>query len=168
MKFYLIVPLAASLLFFSCQQRETVLSEELKTEITGTLKAIAVEFLRSWEPPFYPEKALKLFTQSDDFCLIIDGLPIKEYAEWAKGVPNFMSDDDYFFKSYKHDIKDIRTVVLSPDVGVVTIIYVWDSVTTEDVQTNTDGAITLTCRKEDEGWKIVHYHGSHNTGKVIE
>jgi hypothetical protein len=168
LKFYLIMPLAAVLLFASCQKSATMLSEELKAELTDTLEAIAVEFLRSWEPPFHPEKALSLFTQSEDFCLIIDGLPIREYAEWAKGVPNFMSDDDHFFKSYKHDIKDIKTVVLSPDVGVVTIIYVWDSISNDEVHTNTDGAITMTCRREHKGWRIVHYHGSHDTEKIIK
>ncbi len=168
MKFLLLIPLAVVLLFTACQKSATVLSEELKTEVSDTLEAIAVEFLRSWEPPFHPDKALELFTQSEDFCLIIDGLPIKEYTEWAKGVPNFMSDDDYFFKSYTHDIKDVRTVVLSPDAGVVTIIYVWDSISNDEVHANTDGAITLTCRRENEGWKIVHYHGSHDTEKVIE
>ncbi len=95
-------------------------------------------------------------------------MPIGEYAEWAEGVPDFMSDDSYFFKSYKHEIKDIKTVVLSPDAGVVTIIYIWDSVSSEDVHARTNGAITLTCRREDDGWKIVHYHGSHDDEKVME
>jgi len=163
----MLVPLAAMLLFASCQRSAAELSNELEIEIKDSLENIALDFLRSWEPPFYPEKALKLFTQSDDFCLIIDGLPIMEYSEWAEGVPNFMSDDAYFFKSYKHDIKAIRAVVLSPDVGVVTIIYTWDSVSTEDVHTLTDGAITLTCKREDDGWKIVQYHGSHDNESIV-
>lgn len=159
---FLTLSLAAGLILASCRSNVAELGPELESQIKDSLETIAVDFLRSWEPPFYPEKALGLFTQSEDFFLIIDGLPIGEYAEWAEGVPNFMSDDNYFFKSYTHEIKDIRTVVLSPDVGVVTLIYVWHSITKDDVRASTDGASTLTCRRENEGWKIVHYHGSHN------
>jgi len=136
--------------------------------IADTLGRMAVDFLRSWEPPFHPEKALDLFTRSGDFCLIIDGLPIETYEEWAKGVPNFMADDKYFFSSYQHEIKELKTVVLNENAGVVTIIYVWDSVTRDGVHRETQGAITLSCRREKEGWKIVHYYGSHGEDRTLE
>lgn len=163
------ITLIVSLLLFSnCQSRKDILTKGQEQEITDTLKAIATGFLKSWEPPFYPERALQLFTQTEDFCLIIDGLLIENYSEWAEGVPNYMADDNYFFSSYKHEIKEIRTVVLSRDAGVVTIIYVWDSVTKEGVHRKTNGAITLTCRREDHGWRIIHYHGSHDEDRIVE
>ena len=104
-----------------------------------------MEFLKSWEPPFDPDGAVALFTQGADFHLIIDGMEISNYEDWAKNVPNFMSDDNYFFESYKHEIKNIETVVLSPKSGVVTIVYIWDSVSKQGIHERTPGAITLTC-----------------------
>lgn len=145
----------------SCQKGNEQAGEYSTQEISDSLKNIAVEFLRSWEPPFYPDKAISLFTESKDFYLVIDGNEIETFQEWSAGVPNYMSDDNYFFSSYKHEIKDIRTVVLSPESGVVTIVYIWDNVSTDGIHRRVNGAATLACRKEENRWKIVHYHGSH-------
>jgi hypothetical protein len=132
------------------------------------LETIAKDFLKSWEPPFNPEGAVALFTQSDDFHLIIDGYEISDYESWARNVPNFMADDNYFFKSYTHEIKYIQTVVFSAKSGVVTIVYIWDSISKEGVHERTPGAITLACREEENDWKIVHYHGSHDDPQIIK
>jgi len=167
MRINFIILILSLLLFSNCQSRKDILTKNQEQEITDTLKVIATGFLRSWEPPFHPERALQLFTQTEDFCLIIDGFLIDNYSKWAEGVPNFMADDHYFFSSYKHEIKDIKSVVLNKDAGVVTIIYIWDSITTEGVHRITDGAITLTCRREENGWKIIHYHGSHGDDQII-
>lgn len=147
--------------------REKV-SVELHGLISEELENIVTAFLKSWEPPFDPEGAIALFSQSSDFNLVIDGFEIGSYEEWARNVPNFMSDDDYFFTSYSHEIRDIKTVVLSPNSGVVTISYIWDSVSTEGIHERTPGAATLTCRLEENGWRIVHYHGSHGEAKVVD
>lgn len=168
MRSLLIIILLIFAAFTGCRQPSSKLTPGGKQEISDTLGNMAVSFLRSWEPPFHPEQALKLFTRTTDFNLVIDGLPIDNYQEWETGVPNFMSDDNYFFKSYRHEIDTIRTVVLSPESGVVTIIYTWDNVTREGVHNRVPGAITLTCRKEPAGWKIVHYHGSHGDEEVVE
>jgi hypothetical protein len=152
----------------SCRQPSSKLTPEIRQEILDSLENIAVSFLQSWEPPFQPDRALKLFTKTGDFYLVIDGLPIENYKEWETGVPNFMSDDDYFFKSYRHEINSIHTVALSPVSGVVTITYIWHNVSREGIQKQVPGSITLTCRKEPAGWKIVHYHGSHDEEKVID
>lgn len=157
-----------SILLSGCGTRTADLDQKTEKQVSDSLKNLAVEFLRSWEPPFYPEKALSLFTKSEDFYLVIDGFETDSYAEWEAGVPNYMADDNYFFKSYKHEIKDINAVVFSPESGVVTITYVWDNISKEDIHKKVDGAITLACRKEGEGWKIVHYHGSHGDEKVIK
>ena len=122
---------------------------------------MAMDFLKSWEPPFNPEGALSFFTQTEDFHLISDGHETSEYIDWASIVPKWMAHDDYSYSSYTHEIKNIETVVLSPKSGVVTIVYIWDSISKDGVHERIHGAITLTCRDEDSGWKIVHYHGSH-------
>ena len=113
-----------SIYLLGCQTNSHHTVENTEEQISDSLKNVAMSFLQSWEPPFNAEQALSLFTQSDDFYLVIDGLEIGSYSEWANGVPNYMADDNYFFKSYKHKIKDIRTVMLSPNSGVVTITYV--------------------------------------------
>jgi len=168
MRINFITLILSLLLFSNCQSRKDTLTKNQELEITDTLEIIATGFLRSWEPPFNPKRALQLFTQTEDFCLIIDGFLIENYSKWAEGVPNFMADDNSFFSSYKHEIKNIKSVVINKDAGVVTIIYIWDSITTEGVHRITDGAITLTCRREENGWKIIHYHGSHGEDQVIE
>jgi hypothetical protein len=144
------------------------MTDEIKVEVSEALEHVVLSFLHSWEPPFYPDSALALFTQSEDFSLVIDGWYEDSYEDWAAGVPDYMSDDAYFFTSYKHEIQEIRTVPLSPESGVVTIVYVWDHVDREGVRGRTDGRATLACRKEDAGWKIVHYHGSHNELPSVE
>jgi len=168
MRINFITAILSLLILSNCQSRKDILTKDQEQEITDTLKTIATGFLRSWEPPFYPERALQLFTQTEDFFLIIDGLSIENYSKWAEGVPNFMADDNSFFSSYKHEIKDIKTVVLNKDAGVATIIYIWDSITRDGVHRKTNGAITLTCRHEENGWRIIHYHGSHDDDQIIE
>ena len=159
-------------LFLSCSvddsPPEEGMTPEIKADVSETLEKMVLAFLRSWEPPFYPDSALALFTQTEDFSLVIDGWYEDSYQKWAAGVPNYMSDDAYFFTSYKHEIQEIRTVPLSPESGVVTIVYVWDHVDRNGVHGRTDGRATLVCRKEKEGWKIVHYHGSHNELPSVE
>jgi len=125
------------------------------------LETIATEFLKSWEPPYNPEKALSLFTQNDDFQLISDGHETDDYKDWAYLVPKWMAYDKNNYSSYFHEIKSIETVVLSSKSGVVTIVYNWDSITNKGVHALLIGAITFTCREESGVWKIVHYHGSH-------
>jgi hypothetical protein len=172
MKANLYISLLIFILLSSCNQPTTtnpdVISDDQQLAIKKELESIAKDFLKSWEPPFHPESALSLFTQNDDFHLIIDGYEISEYEDWARNVPNFMSDDDYFFSSYRHEIESIESVVLSPTSGVVTIVYIWDSISKEGIHERTPGAITLTCREEAGVWKIVHYHGSHDVPEVVK
>ena len=99
---------------------------------------------------------------------MIDGWYTDSYQEWAEGVPNFMSDDAYFFTSYAHEVQEIRTAPLFPESGVVTIVYVWDHVDRDGVHGRTDGRATMACRKEEGGWKIVHYHRSHHEMPSVE
>ena len=172
MKIRLLIAFVILILLSSCNQSATktpdMISIDQQIAIKKKLESIARDFLESWEPPFNPERAVSLFTQSEDFHLVIDGYDISDYEDWAKNVPNFMSDDDYFFSSYSHEIKYIESVAMSPKSGVVTIVYIWDSITKEGVHERTPGAITLTCREEGGVWKIVQYHGSHDEPEVVE
>lgn len=143
-------------------------TNKLEDSIQDQLENIAKEFLGCWEPPFYPEESLALFTQSEDFHLIIDGLEISNYQDWAKGVPDFMAHEKNKYQSYSHEIIYMESVVLSPHSGVVTLVYIWDSVTKDGVHERTPGASTLTCREEDSVWKIVHYHGSHGEPEIMD
>ena len=78
-----------------------------------------------------------------------------------------MAHEEEFYSSYTHEVEYIESVVLSPQSGVVTIVYIWDSISKEGVHERTPGAYTLTCREEADSWKIVHYHGSHGEPDVI-
>lgn len=104
---------------------------------------------------------------------LISGKPIKHRSRIFCIVPiEKMSitvplDVLDLYHSYRHEVQYIKTVVLSPHSGVVTIVYIWDSISKDGVRERTPGAITLTCRKENEAWKIVHYHGSHAESEVI-
>lgn len=157
-----------SIFLSGCQSNNPEFNEITEKQMSESIEQVAIDFLHSWEPPFDAKKALSLFTKTKDFYLVIDGFVTGTYSEWADGVPNYMADDNYFFKSYKHEIGDIKTVLLSPTSGVVTITYVWDNISKEDLHKRVDGAITLVCRKEGNKWKIVHYHGSHGEEKIIE
>ena len=165
--------LCISLILIGCEsQAEQEVAEvpvALQESITAKLEGIALDFLRSWEPPYDPDAALALFTQREDFHLVIGGgYTCDNYMEWTKAVPSSMSHEEEFYDSYKHEVKYIETVVLSPQSGVATIVYIWDSISKEGVHERTPGAITITCRKENEAWKIVHYHGSHDEPEIID
>lgn len=143
--------------------------EELRQSISSELEDIALGFLKSWEPPYDPDAALVLFTQQEDFHVVIGGgYTCDNYIDWTEAVPRSMYHEVQFYNSYKHEVKYIRTVVLSPKSGVVTIVYIWDSISKEGAHERTPGAITMACRKENEAWKIVHYHGSHDEPEVID
>ena len=136
--------------------------------LSDSLKNVALAFLKSWEPPFDSKKALDPFSNSSDFVLIIDGIYINKYEDWASNIDNYIEHDRTHYKMYKHIIKDARTVLLSPTAGVVTIVYVWEYVQNDGKHYKADAAITFVCRIEKEEWKIVHYHGSHDNEILID
>ena len=172
MRTILVLAICIVLLLDACKNdapdNQGFFSSEQQDSIKDHLEGIAIEFLQSWEPPFYPDKALTLFTQSEDFHLVIDGIEIGNYRDWAEGVPEFMAHDRNSYESYSHEIDYIETVVLSPESGVISIVYIWDSVTRDGQHERTPGAITLTCREEECGWKILHYHGSHGEPEILD
>jgi hypothetical protein len=173
MKPALLFCLCISVILIGCdsqaEQEPEEVPVELRESISSKLESIALDFLRSWEPPYDPDAALALFTQKEDFHLVISGgYTCDNYRDWIQAVHSSMHHEKEFYNSYKHEVKYIETVVLSPQSGVVTIVYIWDSISKEDVHERTPGAISLTCRKENEEWKIVHYHGSHSESELIK
>lgn len=172
MKITFVFYVCISLILTGCNSQAKQDSAEvpvaLQDSISSILEGIALDFLKSWEPPYDPDAALTLFTQKEDFHLVIGGgYTCDNYLEWTEAVPRSMAHEVEFYNSYKHEVKYIETVVLSPQSGVVTLVYIWDSISKDGVHERTPGAITLTCRKENGAWKIVHYHGSHDDPEVI-
>ena len=62
------------------------MTPEIKAQVSDTLEHIVLAFIRSWETPFYPDSALALFTQTEDFSLVIDGWYEDTYEDWAAGI----------------------------------------------------------------------------------
>lgn len=139
-----------------------------KEKISSQLKSIALENLKSWEPPFYENKFLKQFTQSDDLLIVINDFTIKNYAKWEDIVYESMKDDrKQQFKMYKHIIHEVNVAVLSASSGVVTTSYTWDYITNENFHFNVKAKATLVFRKNNEHWEIVHFIVSHQKEKQI-
>jgi hypothetical protein len=164
--------LLACLTLIGCNNQLRQEAPEVPTElqelIKSKLEGIALDFLKSWEPPYDPDAALELFTQKEDFHVVIGGgYTCDNYLDWTEAVPRSMYHEEQFYDSYTHEIRYMETVVLSPKAGVVTIVYIWDSISKEGLHERTPGSFTITCRKEIDGWKIVHYHGSHDDPEVI-
>ena len=77
MKPTLFLCLSISVVLIGCDsQAEQDIAEvpvALQESIKSKLEGIALDFLKSWEPPYDPDAALALFTQREDFHLVIGG-----------------------------------------------------------------------------------------------
>ena len=77
MKPTLLFCLCISVVLIGCdsqvKQEVAEVPVELQESITSILERIALDFLKSWEPPYDPDAALALFTQREDFHLVIGG-----------------------------------------------------------------------------------------------
>ena len=167
MKSNLTIILSTLLFFLSCYT-ENKLSPDTENVIKETLEKIAIENLKSWEPPFHESIFLNPFTQSEDLLVVLDGFIIKDYQKWKNVVIESMqADRDLKFKMYKHIVNDINTAVLSSNSCVVTMKYTWDYITKEDVHYNTDAVVTLVFKLEKENWEIIHFNVSHGEKREI-
>jgi hypothetical protein len=144
------------------------MTPEMEAAISDSLASVAIGFMRSWEPPFYPERARGYFSSTDDFSLVIDGYHDGTYESWASGIATYMQHDRDNYKVYSHTIKEVKSLVLSPMSGAVTIVYVWEYVTLADEHFTVDAAATLVCRFENGRWRSVHYHGSHGEERLVD
>ena len=152
-----------------CSSENNYASIQNKEKISSQLKSIALENLKSWEPPFYENKFLNPFTQGDDLLIVIDGFTIKNYDKWKRIVFESMNEDrTKQFKLYKHIIDEINVAVLSASSGVVTTSYTWDYITKANLHYNVKANATLVFRKNDDRWEIVHFIVSHQNEKQIE
>jgi hypothetical protein len=168
MKYNLVLILSTLFLFLSCHS-EDKLSTETENAIKETLEKMAIENLKSWEPPFHEDIFLGPFTHSQDLFVVLDGFSIKDYQKWKNVVIESMqAERDQNFKLYKHIVNDINTAVLSSNSGVVTMKYTWDYITKDDLHYNTDAVVTLVFKLEKENWEIIHFNVSHGKEELIQ
>ena len=152
----------------SCNQSSENSVKQYDSAVSDTLKNIAINYLKSWEPPFDPEGSLKPFSKTSDFVLISDAIYVPDYESWKEATFISMHHEHEEHSSYKHDIEEIRCIILSENSGVISVVYTWNGTKKDGSQYFTKGAITMVFRKEDKNWKIVHYHGSHGDDQLKE
>ena len=160
-----------SILILSCSKdknKEEQVNNNDILRIKMTLENLALDNLKDWEPPFNEDKFLQDFTQSIDFKFTVDGYHINDFEKWETIVYESMEFDRVNHKQYKHSIKDIQTTVLSINSGVVTINYIWDYITNDDLHYKVPATVTSVYRFEDKDWKIINSHVSHGEKRLLE
>ena len=164
----LILILVISFLLTACTFDNSSMNEKDVLQIKSTLENLALDNLKDWEPPFNEDKFLQDFSQSDDFRFTVDGFHVNDYEKWKTIVYESMDYDRQNHKHYKHDIIDIQTVLLSINSGIVTVNYIWDYITNDDLHYNTPATVTTVYRFEDNNWRIVNSHVSHGENKLLK
>lgn len=152
----------------SCNSDKKSISENNILKIKTILENLALDNLKDWEPPFHEENFLKGFTQSSDFRFTVDGFHVNDFEKWKAIVYESMEYDRLHHKQYKHYIIDIQTIVLCENSGVVTVNYIWDYITNDDLHFNVPATVTSVYRFEDKNWKIVNSHVSHGEKRLLE
>jgi hypothetical protein len=104
----------------------------------------------------------------DDFSFTVDGFHVNDYEKWKTIVYESMDYDRQNHKHYKHDVIDIQTVVLGINSGIVTVNYIWDYITNDDLHYNTPATVTTVYRFEDNNWRIVNSHVSHGENRLLK
>lgn len=168
MRQILISFLTLSALLTSCSSDKKSISDKDILEIKMTLENLSLANMKYWEPPFPEDKFIQAFTQSDDFTYISDGHLFNDFEEWKTLVHEFMEEDRVSHKHYTHIIKDIQTTVLSENSGIVTINYIGDFITNDDLHYNIPATVTSVYRFEDNDWKIINEHVSHRKKVLLE
>ena len=165
-KLILFLVLSASLA--SCNTDKKSVTDKDILKIKMTLENLALDNLKYWEPPFNEDKFLQDFTQSIDFKFTVDGYHINDFEKWETIVYESMEFDRVNHKQYKHRIKDIQTTVLSINSGIVTINYIWDYITNDDLHYKVPATVTSVYRFEDKDWKIINSHVSHGEKRLLD
>ena len=164
----LILFLFLSSLLTACAFDSSSMSEKDMLQIKSTLENLALDNLKDWEPPFHEDRFLQDFTQSNDFRFTVDGFHVNDYEKWKTIVYESMDYDRLNHKHYKHDIIDIQTIVLSINSGIVTVNYIWDYITNDDLHYNTPATVTAVYRFEDNNWRIMNTHVSHGENRLLK
>lgn len=163
------VPLLSSFCLIFCSSTDNYVTIQNKENISSQLKTIALENLKSWEPPFYENEFLNPFTQSEDLLVVIDDFTIKNYDKWKSIVFEGMNEDrNQQFKLYKHIVDEVNVAVLSASSGVVTTAYTWDYITKENLHFNVKAKATLVFRENESDWEIVQFIVSHQKEVQME
>ena len=115
----------------------------------------------------FKEKFLEFFTQRKDFSFAVDGFHVTNYEDWVGIVYESMEEDRKNHKEYRDVIHNIETEVINEDYGFVTIDYVWDYTTNEDIHYNVKSIVTMLFRNEDNKWKIMNTHCSHGETRIV-
>ena len=152
----------------SCNSDKKSISENDILKIKTILENLALDNLKNWEPPFHEEKYLMGFTQSSDFRFTVDGFHVNGFEKWKAIVYESMESDRLNHKQYKHDITDIQTIVLGEKSGLVTVNYIWDYITNDNLHFNVPATVTSVYRFEDKKWKLVNSHVSHGEKSLLE
>lgn len=155
-------------LLISCNSEKKSVNDNDILKIKTTLENLALDNLKDWEPPFNEDKFLQDFTQSSDFKFTVDGYHISDFEKWEVIVYESMEFDRVNHKHYQHNIKDIQTTVLSNNSGVVTINYIWDYITNDNLHYNVPATVTSVYRLEDKKWKIINSHVSHGEKWLLD
>ena len=151
----------------ACVNNQDNLSEDIKQEMKVTLEKLAVDNLKAWEPPFNEDKFLEFFTQRNDFSFAVDGFHVTNYEDWVGFVYESMEEDRKNHTEFRDVIHNIETEVINEDYGFVTIDYVWDYTTNEDIHYNVKSIVTMLFRNEDNNWKILNTHCSHGETRIV-
>ena len=155
------------ILLGACKSYQGELSEKEKLNVKETLEKLATNNLKAWEPPFYEEIFLDFFTQNDDFSFAVDGFHVTNYEDWVAIVYGSMEEDRKNNKEYSDIIKNIETEVINKNYGFVTIDYIWDYTTNENINYNVNSIVTMLFRIEDNQWKIMNTHCSHGETRIV-
>ncbi|MBK8944068.1 MAG: nuclear transport factor 2 family protein [Ignavibacteriae bacterium] len=166
---YLIL-VVITFILLSCERTSENSIKEYNFAVSDSLKNIAINYLKSWEPPFDPKGSLKLFSKTNDFTLISDGFYVPSFNKWEEVTFGSMQHEAEEHLNYKHEIEEIRCTILSENSGVVSVLYKWYGTKKDKNKSQyfNKGAITIVCRREGKNWKIVHYHGSHQDDQLVE
>ena len=156
-KLILFLILSASLT--SCNSDKKPISDNDILKIKTTLENRALDNLKDWEPPFNEDKFLQDFTQSVDFKFTVDGYHINDFQKWKSIVYESMEFDR---------VNHIQTTVLSINSGIVTVNYIWDYITNDDLHYIVPATVTSVYRFEDKDWRIVNSHVSHGEKRLLE
>ncbi len=154
-------------LIIACGDNHKELSQNEILRIQRITEDLIVDNLHDWEPPFREEDLLEDFSRGIAFSFTADGYHIDNFSDWQTIVYESMAYDRSLYKEYKHTLSSIRSVVLGSTAALVTVNYVWEGLSIENVHSRTPATLTAVCRLEEGAWKIMSAHVSHGEQMIV-